>query len=80
MTKNAAFSPEEVRAIRRAWESGQTARSIAQAYGCAAETVARIGRRETYVHVEDLVREKGTDAEASLARLLGELEGKEEGE
>lgn len=83
------LTPAEVLAIRRMCDSGTyTARSIARLYGCAAETVARIGRRETWAWLSEAPAEhsseedrrvaslpQGEDASASLERLMKELDG-----
>ena len=82
------LSPAEVLHIRRLWDdkarNGATAASIARVYGCAAETVARIGRRETWAWLSesDDQRAEGVpalpvvppdEAAASLDRLLEEM-------
>ena len=78
MAKSPEFSPEEVRRIRQLWDEGQTARSLARLYGRAAETMARIGRRETYAHVGEIEAPRA-GAEESLRRLLEELGPEGEG-
>jgi hypothetical protein len=69
------LTPAEVLAIRAKWDTGRfTARGIAQVYGCAAETVARIGRRETWAWLsEEAATQPREDAAASLERVLAEL-------
>lgn len=48
------FTPAEVRLIRAQWDSGEISVSgWARAKGCGAETVRRIGRRETYAQIAD---------------------------
>lgn len=84
MPKSPEFTPAEIQRIRALWDGGATARQLGQAYSRAAETMARIGRRETYTHVPEgegvqaplpstLVGPSEEDAAASLERLLGEL-------
>lgn len=71
------FTAAEVAQVRALWDSGKhTARSIAAMYGCAAETVARIGRRETWAWLPEgqgSAAPSSGEAAASLDRLLEEL-------
>lgn len=73
------FTPAEVLHIRGLWDSGRfTAREIALMYGKAAETIARIGRRETYAWLPEGqgAAESPTEgASESLERILNELKG-----
>lgn len=67
------LTPAEVLRIRQLWDTGRyTARGIAQVYGCAAETVARIGRRETWAWLS----EQG-EAELSSADPADRRSGKD---
>lgn len=74
-----AFLPAEILAIRAQWDA-QTinVREWCQVHGCSAETIRRIGRRETYVHIGEGLAELPTvagedpapgDLAASLSRL-----------
>ena len=80
---HSAFSEEEILTIRQAWDAGATARELGQAYGRAAETMARIGRRETWAHIPEggkrAVVQASPEAEASLARLQAALEAERSG-
>ena len=70
------FTAAEVVNIRQLWDSGKyTARGIAQLHGCAAETIARIGRRETWAWLPEGAAgpPSSEEAAASLDRLLDEL-------
>jgi hypothetical protein len=74
MPEKRQLTPAEVLSIREKWDTGRfTARGIAQVYGCAAETVARIGRRETWAWLSETPVSPGEDAAASLERVLAEL-------
>ena len=66
------LTPAEVLTIRQLWDAGKhTARGIAQMYGCAAETVARIGRRETWIWLGSGTAPPSVEeASASLERVL----------
>lgn len=76
MSKPPSFTPEEIQAIRHRWDHGATARELGIAYGRSAETMARIGRRETWLQVPEVGARKPMpeEADASLARLRAALE------
>lgn len=78
------LTPAEVLNIRALWDANKhTARGIAAMYGCAAETIARIGRRETWAWLPEGEPSppSAEEAAASLNRLMEELANKpDEGE
>ena len=85
MNKSAILSIEEVRIIREKLDSGVPAPALARAYGVNAETIRRIGRRETWawldrptkedVPLPPITQEVQQAADESAKRLLAQLDG-----